>query len=155
MHVSNIMFQILSFQDIQDSYLDLLGREEVPVVLERAGLDLLVVDEDLVLAVGVHDESVQMSVHVVLAADLLLRQQVLALVFEDDVHFLGAGAADVGSEHDVVGRVSVHAGLVQGAVEELDVAAAAVNILLVLNSELDNKGFVPGKRRLIRTENLN
>merc|ERR1719499_151574 len=55
--------------------LDLLGREEVPVVLEGAGLDLLVVDEHLVLSVGLHDERVEMGVDVVLAAHLLLGQQ--------------------------------------------------------------------------------
>ena len=96
-----------------------------------------------------------MGEHVILAPDVLLDKVVLALVREDDVNLLSAGAADVGAEHDVVGGVSVHGGLVQAAVEELDVSTAAVNVLLVLNSELDNKGFVPGKRRLIRTENLN
>ena len=97
--------------NFRDFYLDLLGREEVPVVLERAGLDLLVVDEDLVLSVGLHDERVEMGVDVVLAAHLLLGKQVLSLVVEDDVHLLGAGAADVGAEHHVVGAVAVHVGL--------------------------------------------
>ena len=93
------------------AHLDLLGWEEVPVVLKRARLCLLVVDKHLVLAVGLHDERVEVGVDVVLAAHLLLGQQVLALVFEDDVHLLGAGAADVWAEHDVVGAVTVHVGL--------------------------------------------
>merc|ERR1719322_1410711 len=119
--------------------LDLLGREEVPVVLEGAGLDLLVVDEHLVLSVGLHDERVEVGVDVVLAAHLLLGQQVLALVVEDDVHLLGAGAADVGAEHHVVRAVAVHISLVEGAVEELDVSAAAVDVLLVLDGELHDE----------------
>ena len=70
---------------------------------------------------------------------------VLALVGEDDVDLLGAGAADVGTEHDVVGRVAVHVRLVELAVKELDVAAATVNILLMLHRELDHQGLVPAR----------
>merc|ERR1719420_222600 len=129
--------------------LDLLGREEVPVVLERAGLCLLVVDEHLVLSVGLHDERVEVGVDVVLAAHLLLGQQVLALVVEDDVHLLGAGAADVWAEHHVVGAVAVHVSLVEGAVEELDVSAAAVDVLLVLDGELHDERFLLVREGLV------
>ena len=48
-------------------YLDLLGGQEVPVVLELAAVGLLVVDEDLVAAVGIQDQSVHVGDHVVLA----------------------------------------------------------------------------------------
>ena len=37
----------------------------------------------------------------------------------------------------------MHVGLVEGAVEHLDVATATVNVLLVLNGELHNQGLVP------------
>ena len=77
--------------------LDLLGRQEVPVFLKTSRLDLLVVDEDLVCAVRVDDESVQVSENVILASDLLLGQEVLAFVVEDDVNLLGAGTANVRS----------------------------------------------------------
>ena len=77
--------------------LDLLGRQEVPVFLKASRLDLLVVDEDLVGAVGVDDEGVQVGEDVVLATDLLLGQEVLASVVEDDVDPLGARAANVRS----------------------------------------------------------
>ena len=77
--------------------LDLLGRQEVPVFLKASRLDLLVVDEDLVGAVGVDDEGVQVGEDVVLATDLLLGQEVLAFVVEDDVNLLGAGTANVRS----------------------------------------------------------
>lgn len=73
----------------------------------------------------------------------LLDKVVLALVAEYDVDLLGAGAADVRAEHDVVGRVAVHVGLVELAVEELNVAATAVDVLLVLDRELDHEGLVP------------
>ena len=53
------------------------------------------------------------------APDVLLDEVVLALVLEDDVHLLGAGAADVGAEHHVVGGVAVHVRLVKLAVEQL------------------------------------
>ena len=51
--------------------LDHLGREEVPVLLQSAGLGLLVVNENLVAAVGVENEGVQMAENVVLASDIL------------------------------------------------------------------------------------
>lgn len=68
------------------AYLDLLGRQEVPVGLKFSRLDLLVVNEHLVRIVGLHDQSVQVGVHVVLATDVLLDQMVLALVAEDHVN---------------------------------------------------------------------
>jgi hypothetical protein len=77
--------------------LDLLGRQEVPVLVQGAGLCLLVVDQNLVGAVSVDDEGVEVGEDVVLAADLLLDQVVLALVAEDDVYALRARAADVGA----------------------------------------------------------
>merc|ERR1719495_835896 len=88
--------------------LDHLGWEEVPVVSQRATLSLLIVNEHFVGSIGVEDKGVQVSEHVILTADVLLDQVVLALVLEDDVDLLGAGAADVRTEHHVVGRFSVH-----------------------------------------------
>ena len=46
------------------------------------------------------------------------------------------------TEHDEVGRVSVHVLGVQAAVEDLGVAAAAVNVLLVLDGELEDQRLV-------------
>merc|ERR1719495_2489550 len=77
-----------------------------PVVSQRATLSLLIVNEHFVGSIGVEDKGVQVSEHVILTADVLLDQVVLALVLEDDVDLLGAGAADVGTEHHVVGRFS-------------------------------------------------
>lgn len=45
------------------------------------------------------------------------------------------------TEHDVVLRVSVHLRLVQVRGEDFDVAAAAVDVLLVLHRELDHQRF--------------
>lgn len=45
------------------------------------------------------------------------------------------------TKHDIVGGVSVHVLLVQARREEFDVAATAVNFLLVLNGELDDERF--------------
>ena len=81
----------------------------------------------------------------------LLDEVVLALVAEDDMDLLGAGTANVGAKHDVVWGVSMHIGLVQGAVKHLDVAAAAVNVLLVLHSELHNHWLVPVTNPLLFT----
>ena len=80
-----------------------------------------------------------MSEDVVLAPDVLLDQMVLALVLKDDVDLLGAGSADVRAEHDVVGALTVHVRLVELAVEKLDVATAAVDVLLVLDGELHDE----------------
>lgn len=45
---------------------------------------------------------------IVLALDVLVDQVILALVVEDDVHFLRRVAADVGPEHDIVLGLAVH-----------------------------------------------
>ena len=71
---------------------------------------------------------------------------VFALVLKDDVDLLGAGPANVWAEHDVVGALAVHVRLVELAIKELDVAAAAVNVLLMLHGELDHQRFVPVKK---------
>lgn len=46
------------------------------------------------------------------------------------------------TKHDVVDRVSVHVLLVDVGGEQLNVAAAAVDALLVLHGELDDEGLV-------------
>merc|ERR1739838_246863 len=122
--------------------LDGLGGEEVPVLIQTARFDLLVIDENLVFVVGREDEGVEMGEDVILAADILLDEVVLPLVAEDYVHFLGAGSADIGTEHDLVGRLSVHLSLVKVAAKHLQVPAAAVDVLLVLHGELDHEGRV-------------
>jgi hypothetical protein len=64
---------------------------------------------------------------------------VFPLVVEDDVNLLGAWSADVGSEHEEVWSVAVHLFGLKGAVKQLHVAPTAVNILLVLHTELNHQ----------------
>jgi len=54
-----------------------------------------------------------------LASNLFLREQILSLVVEDDVHFLGAVSAYVWAEHDLVRRVTVHVLLIEITSEHL------------------------------------
>ena len=84
-----------------------------------------------------------MSEDVILAPDILLDQMVLALVLKDDVDLLGARPTDIRAEHDVIWAFTMHVRLVKLAVEKLDVAATAVDVLLVLHGELDNQRLVP------------
>lgn len=109
---------------------------------------LLVVDLNHIGVVRVQNQSVQVSQLVVLALDLLLGEKVLALVVEDHVDFLGRVAANVRSEHDVVGRVSVQVLLVEVGRVELDVATAAVDLLLVLHCELNDQRLALVRERL-------
>ena len=118
--------------------LDLLGGREVPVVRQSSIFSLLVINEDPERAVRVKNKE-----HVILASDVFLDQVVLALVFEDDVDFLGSWPTDVRSEHNIVRGVSMHVSLVKLAVKQLHVTTTTVNVLLVLNSELDDKRLVP------------
>jgi len=76
---------------------------------------------------------------VILALDLLLGQQIRALVVEDDVDLLGRVAANVRPEHDQVVRVAAQLLLLQAGRVQLDVAAAAVDLLLVLHRELHDE----------------
>ena len=64
---------------------DLARQQERPVVVQRAGLDLVVVNAHLVRVVGLDNQRVQVARLVSLAGDGLLAVQVLALVREDDV----------------------------------------------------------------------
>lgn len=77
---------IVSKPNLFITNLDLLRREEVPIGFQFTRLNLLIVDEDLVSVVRFHDQSVQMGVNVVLAADVLLDQMVLSFVAEDNVN---------------------------------------------------------------------
>merc|ERR1719234_1258406 len=122
--------------------LDCLGRQEIPVISQRSGLSGLVVNQHLVCPVSVDNQGVEMGEDVVLATDVLLDQVVLPLVLKDHVHLLGARSANIRSKHDVVWRFSMHVSLVELAVEKLDVATTAVDVLLVLYGELDHQRFV-------------
>ena len=51
--------------------------------------------------------------------------------------------AAAGAEHDIVGALAVHVHLVKLAVKKLEVAATAVNVLLMLQGELDHQRLVP------------
>ena len=66
-------------------------------------------------------------------------------VGEDDVDAFGGVAADVGPEHDRVRRVAAQRLHVRAGREELDVAAAAVQVLLVLRGELLHEWIVGGR----------
>ena len=75
------------------------------------------------------------------AGELVGTKQVLpVLVREDDVSVLGS-SANVRAEHDAVGRVAAEVSDLIGAGgrDELDVPAAAVDLLLVLGAELQDK----------------
>lgn len=85
-----------------------------------------------------------------LASDVFLPQMVLIVVVEDDVYFLAAQSADVWTEHDQVGRLSVHLDLVQSAGEELHVSTAAVEALLVFDAELDDESLAFVAERTIK-----
>ena len=76
------------------------------------------------------------------APDVLLDKQVLALVVEDNMDLLGAGTTDVWPKHDIVWGLAMHVLLVQCGGEDLGIATSAVNVLLMLHCELDNKGLV-------------
>lgn len=98
-------------------------------------LDHFTIDEHLVGVVRLHDQSVDVSVHVVLATNIFGGQQVLAFVVENDVDFLGRRSANVRAEHDQVRRFTVQLLLVQGTVEQLQVATATVDVLFVFHCD--------------------
>ena len=71
--------------------------QEIPILLQGPALSLLVVYFNLVSVVWTNNESVEVSELIIFAANLSLYQEVLPLVVEYDVDFLGSWAADVGS----------------------------------------------------------
>jgi len=118
--------------------LDLLGAEDLPVLFDGAGGNLLLVNEDLVGLVGVEHEGVGVSELVGLGLDGLLNEVVVAVVVQDDVNPLG-GTADIGTEHDVVDGIAVEVDLVESRGDKLDVATTTVEALLVLDGELEDE----------------
>mmetsp|Transcript_15699 Transcript_15699/g.40159 ORF Transcript_15699/g.40159 Transcript_15699/m.40159 type:complete len:296 (+) Transcript_15699:1408-2295(+) len=123
--------------------LDLLGRQEVEIIEQVAGGHLLLIDQHLVGLVGLDDEGVHVGELVGLGRDHLVDLVVLTLVVHDEVHLLGGRAADVRTEHDVVRGVTVEVLLVQTLLrEKLQVAPAAVETLLMLDTVLKNQVVV-------------
>merc|ERR1712002_122459 len=88
--------------------------------------------------IRVDDERVEVRKDVFFTADFLLDEVVGAFVGEDDVDAFGR-AADVRAEHDVVRRVAVHARLIEVRTENFDVAAAAIDALLVFDLKLNDE----------------
>ena len=80
--------------------LDLLGLQEVPVLVQTARLLLLTIREDSISVVGAHNERVHVRELICFAIHGRLHQQVLSLVVKDGVDSLGAVSADIGTEHD-------------------------------------------------------
>mmetsp|Transcript_41596 Transcript_41596/g.81600 ORF Transcript_41596/g.81600 Transcript_41596/m.81600 type:complete len:319 (+) Transcript_41596:502-1458(+) len=122
--------------------LDLLGGEEIPVIFQFATFDFFAVNVDLVRVVRLDDEGVDVSHLVVLGRDGLLNEVVFALVVENDVNPLGAGAANIGTKHNGVVVVTGELLLDEALGHNLDVATTAVNLLRVLDRKLDNHLFV-------------
>ena len=112
--------------------LDLAGREEAPVVKVTSG-DFNVINENLVNLIELNNKNIDVVAEVSLARDVLGDEVVGALVVEDDVDAASFGTADIRSEHEGVGRVSVEVLLVQTVGDQLDVSSTAVDVLLVLD----------------------
>mmetsp|Transcript_23844 Transcript_23844/g.48278 ORF Transcript_23844/g.48278 Transcript_23844/m.48278 type:complete len:319 (-) Transcript_23844:72-1028(-) len=123
--------------------LDLLGGEEVELVLELARADRLVVDKDLESVVGTDNKGVEVGELVILTRNLLLDEEVvsLLLIVEDGVGLLVRATADVGTEHDSVFCVTSELGACEGIAsgEKLDVCTSAVDALLMLHRVLDDE----------------
>lgn len=66
--------------------LNLLWCKEVPVILQRSRLNLLVINQHLVCVIGLNDQRVEMCELVVFAADFFVDEVVLSFVTEDDVN---------------------------------------------------------------------
>mmetsp|Transcript_27444 Transcript_27444/g.81762 ORF Transcript_27444/g.81762 Transcript_27444/m.81762 type:complete len:424 (-) Transcript_27444:20-1291(-) len=119
---------------------DLLGLQELPVVLHAPRVDLLLVDLDLDGVVRLHGQPVEVggALALLLVGQVRLLEDVLPLVREDEVRPLRV-AALVRSEHDVVDRRVAEGGKVILLGANLEVASAALHILLVLRLILDDE----------------
>merc|ERR1719216_472250 len=79
---------------------DFLWSKEVPISFKISTLNFLVV--------CLHNQSIQVSEHIIFTADILLDEEILAFVSKDDMDLLGSRSTDIRSKHDVVGTISVH-----------------------------------------------
>merc|ERR1719401_1685261 len=119
---------------------DLLRLEDLPVLLDGALVDLLLVDLDADGVVRLEDHAVQVrgALLVLLVGQVGLLQHVLALVVEDEVGPLGVPAL-VRAEHDVVRGGVAEGGRVVHLRADLEVPATALDVLLILRLILDDQ----------------
>mmetsp|Transcript_30205 Transcript_30205/g.86214 ORF Transcript_30205/g.86214 Transcript_30205/m.86214 type:complete len:337 (+) Transcript_30205:278-1288(+) len=133
--------------------LDFLFGQEVEVLIQSSLSHRLVVNENLERVVGVQDESVQMRQVVCFRGNFLLDEQIIVLLVgvENDVGLFVRSTAHIWSKHHRVGCVATKAGRVElvSTREQFDVGASTVQVLLVLDGILDDKGLVAASEGFI------
>lgn len=122
--------------------LDFLWCQEIPIIFQVTRFNFFVIDQHLVCVVWLDDQCVEMCEYIIFAADLLVDQMILALVAEDDMNFLSAWSAYIGSEHKKIGALAMHVLLVQRTIEDFQVTATTIDVLFMFHRELDNQRFV-------------
>jgi hypothetical protein len=120
---------------------DLLGLQNVPVLFNVTRSYFLVVLEDLESVVRVKNEGVDMSVDISLGGNILLDEVVLILVGQDSVGSSG-GTTNIRAKHDVVGRFTIVALLVDACRVKLDVSTSTVDYLVLLQRVLQDESLV-------------
>mmetsp|Transcript_81906 Transcript_81906/g.264387 ORF Transcript_81906/g.264387 Transcript_81906/m.264387 type:complete len:286 (-) Transcript_81906:74-931(-) len=119
---------------------DLLGREHLPVLLQGALVDFLLIDLHDYRVVRLHHQPVEVrsALALLFVGEVRLLQNVLALVVEDQVCPLGV-AALVRAKHDVVARRVTEGRGIAHLRADLHVAATALHVLLVLGLVLNDQ----------------
>mmetsp|Transcript_81898 Transcript_81898/g.264360 ORF Transcript_81898/g.264360 Transcript_81898/m.264360 type:complete len:411 (-) Transcript_81898:74-1306(-) len=119
---------------------NLLGREHLPILLQGALVDFLLIDLHDYRVVRLHHQPVDVrsALALLLVGQVRLLQHVLALVVEDQVSPLGV-AALVRAKHDVVDRRVAEGRGIAHLRADLHVAATALHVLLVLGLVLNDQ----------------
>merc|ERR1719410_754220 len=122
---------------------DLLWLQHLPILLDGALVDLLLINFNPNCIVGLDNQSVQVrgALALLLVRQIRLLQNIFALVSEDQVRPFCVPTL-VRSEHDVVHSGIAELGCIVHFRAQLDVAASALHILLVLGLVLDNQILV-------------
>mmetsp|Transcript_15211 Transcript_15211/g.23074 ORF Transcript_15211/g.23074 Transcript_15211/m.23074 type:complete len:326 (-) Transcript_15211:283-1260(-) len=106
---------------------------KTPIILHIALRLLLAIHTNLIRAILVDNQQVLMRILVVRTLHIASLEQVLAIIVENGLHFLGRVAADVGTKHNRILAIAVKRTLIQRRWQQFRVATATIYLLFVLH----------------------
>merc|ERR1719329_1768633 len=107
------------------------------IVEQRAALGLLVINDNLVGVVGLHNKSVCMAFGISLTSWFVLGEQIVAVVVENDVGALLV-AADIRAKHNTVFRGATES-LCINLRQKFNVGATTVGLNIMTERVLEHK----------------
>jgi len=115
-----------------------LRRKEVPVSFQLPRFHLIIINQNLISIVWLHNQCIEMCVDIIFAANIFVNKQIFALVTKYNMNFLCSWPTNVGSKHNFIRCFSMHIFWFQLAVKDFCISTTTVNVLFMFHSELNN-----------------